>query len=253
MVVKRETWNPILLSRWYMPFLDSRRGNRTCWLDRPMVSDAHRNYRVPLCDSRGLCDPLEPDNDTVSACEVNENGEISLGCPVVCDNPCFGPICYRLQSDMFTLSTAIDRAPGVPAYEQSMIQVTKSPRILSKVYSLSESDMHESLASVRNLTARSFELLQRGETVLRNILATDAAARKHIAKVQAETEGRSSKTKCGNCERVMGRSQFMAAASIVFSALTCPILIAVIIKLKSRANTEAVSVRTSRSIKERLL
>lgn len=243
MVVKRESWNPVVLSHWYMPFIDSSKGNRTCWLDRPMVSDTHANYRVPPCDSRGVCEPLEPDNETVLACEVNDNGEISLECPVVCGSPCFGPICYQPQSDTYTLRTASGGARGINATNDlSPVRVAKSPRILSKVYSLSEADMHTSLANVRNLSARSSELLQRGETVLQNIITMDVTARKYIDKVHAETEVQPQRITCVDRERMIGRSRFMAAASLTLSALTCPLLIVVIIKLRSSTNYQDMCV-----------
>ncbi|KAJ8009780.1 hypothetical protein DPEC_G00067770 [Dallia pectoralis] len=97
--------------------------------------------------------------------------------------------------------------------------------------------MHES-HSVRNLTALSSELLQRVERPCYEHLATDAAARKH--KVQAETEGRSSKTKCGNWVSAGGSQPAMPL--LPSSSLPClvSILIAVIIKLKFRTSKEHV-------------
>lgn len=125
--------------------------------------------------------------------------------------------------------------------------MTKSPRILSKVYSLSEAHIHTSLASIQDRSARSSELLQRGDTVLQNIIAMDVTARKYIDKVHAKTAATQSQgTKCVNCERMIGRSRFMAGASVTLSALTCPLLIVVIIKLRSTKN-QNVPVRTNRS------
>lgn len=245
MVVKRDRWNPLALSRWYMPFIDSSKGNRTCWLDRPMVSDNHVNYRVPQCDCRGVCEPLEPDNDTLLACEVNETGEISLACPVVCGSPCFGPICYQSQSNTYTLRTAYRVARDIDVEnDQNVVQVKRSPRMLSKVYSLSELDIQTSLAGIRNRSTWSSVLVQRGETVLHNIIAMDVTARKYIDKVYADNTTQSQGPKCVDCEHMIHRSQFMAAVSVTLSALTCPLLIIVSIKLRSSARDQDVQMRT---------
>lgn len=254
MVVKRESWNPVLLSHWYMPFIDSSNGNRTCWLDRPMVNDTHANYRVPRCDSRGICEPLEVDTETISACEVNEYGEISFECPVVCGNPCFGPICYQPQLGTYKLKTISPGSQGDGVRnDQSIVRVTKSPRILSKVYSLSEGDIHTSLASILNRSAQSSELLRQGKTMLQNIITMDATARKYIDKVYAEKAVQSQGPRCVDCERMIGHSRFMAAASVTLSILTCPLLIVVIINLKSGRVQQDAPVKIHRSIADDFL
>ena len=241
MIVKRERWNPVTLSHWYMPFLDSSKGNRTCWLDRPMVSDMRANYRAPLCDSRGVCEPLELDNETVTACEVDKNGEMSVACPVVCDTPCFGPICYQPQSGTYT-TRAASGAFGVDL--DDLVRVTKSPRILSNVHPLSDVDIRASIANVLDRSARSFELLRQGETVLQNVISMNLTARKYIDKLHTETAATATATateaansaaiKCVDCERMLGSNRFMAGVSVTFSMLTCPLLIVVMVKLRSQ-------------------
>lgn len=249
MVVKRDNWNPVVLSRWYMPFIDSSKGNRTCWLDRHMVSDTQFNYRVPICDSRGVCEPLEVDDETMSACDVNENGELSMECPVVCGRPCFGPICYQSQSETYTLKTASSEARvanGTPY--MSLIRTPTSPRILSNVHSLSEVDINLSLVTLRNHSLRASELLQRGERMLQKIITMDATARKYIAEMSAETAAPAQGVKCLDCESVIGRSHFMAVLSVTLSALTCPLLIILVIKLMTFTENQGVRVRTKGSI-----
>jgi hypothetical protein len=254
MVVRRDSWKPVVLSQWYMAFIDSSRGNRTCWLDRHMVNDTNYNYRMPQCDPRGVCEHLKPDEDTVSACEVNYKGEISLECPLVCGAPCFGPICYKAKSDMFTLrSTSAGKPDTDTANDVSVVRMTKSPRILSKVYSLSDLDIYTSIASVRNLSAQSTLLLQQGQTVLRDIITMDAMARKYIDKVRADTASLSQGNKYVDCELMIGRSRFMAAASVTLSALTCPLLIILVVKVMVGTKTQDVPMRTTRSIRDPLL
>lgn len=254
MVVRRDSWNPVVLSQWYMAFIDSSRGNRTCWLDRHMVNDTNYNYRMPQCDPRGVCEHMEVDTETVSACEVNDKGEIGLECPVVCGAPCFGPICYQAKADMFTLrSTSVGKYDIDTANDGSVVLMTNSPRILSKVYSLSEVDIDTSIASVRNRSVQATLLLQQGQTVLQEIIAMDATARKYIDKVRAETASQSQGTKCVDCELMIGRSRFMAAASVTLSALTCPVLIILVVKVMVGTKTENVPVRTTRRFVDTIL
>lgn len=247
MVVKRERWRPLALSRWYMSFVDYSKGNRTCWLDRPMVSDTHANYREPACDSRGICEPLERDDDTVSACEVNENGEISLECPVVCGAPCFGPICYQPGSDAYALRTASGGALDINATgSPRVVRVAKSPRILSRVYSLSDLDIRTSLDSIQNRYAQSSQLLKLGDALLQDVIAMDATARKYIAQYAENTASRSSRGMTRvDCESMIGHNRTMAVVSLTLSALTCPLLLMVVIlKLKSSTNNRRIPVRT---------
>ncbi|KAK7915596.1 hypothetical protein WMY93_011357 [Mugilogobius chulae] len=114
LIAVREIWKVVALSFWYLPFIDSSGGNRTCWLDRPMLNDTHSNYRVPECNSRGLCEPLEMDNRILTDCQVNEHGELSLECQVFCGDSCFGPICYNLESETYTreLNFQISKIPS---------------------------------------------------------------------------------------------------------------------------------------------
>ena len=249
LVVQREHWKPTVLSRWYMSFVDSSKDNRTCWLDRPMVSDAYANYRLPSCNALGICEPLAVDDTTVSACLVAHMGEIGFECPVVCGDPCFGPICYHPQSDTYTLRTAPEGAHGVYSTTRQ-VQATLSPRIVSKVYSLSESEIQTSLASVRDRAERSSQLLDRGETVLQTMTAMDDAARTYTAKIRAETVARSQG--CVDCERAIARIWFMGAASVTLSALTCPLLLVIIIKLKCNGERHG-SARIDRGLSEPLL
>lgn len=244
MIVERDHWRPTVLSRWYLPFIDSSNGNRTCWLDRPMVSDMHGNYRVPLCDWRGVCEPLERDYETLSACEVDKSGEISLRCPVVCGVPCFGPICYQPRSNTYTPRTASGGTHDIDTKNNlTLVQVTKSPRILSKVYSLSETDIHASLAGILNRSTRASELLERGRTLLQTINTMAVTARNYIGKAQAETaQEQSRETACIKNERVIGQNQIMAGASVTLSILTCPLLIVIILKNRSSRDSGNVPV-----------
>lgn len=248
-VVERAHWKPVVLSRWYMAFIDSSHGNRTCWLDRPMVCDADANYRVPSCDLIGICEPLVVDNTTVPACLVNQRGEIGSECPVVCGHSCLGPVCYQPQWDTYTLRTAPEGAHGVFATTRQ-VEANKSPRIVSRVYFLSEAEMHTSIASVRDRADRSSQLLERGETVLQTMIAMDRAARKYTDKIHAKTIARSQG--CVDCERAIARIRFMGAASVTLSALTCTLLIVIITTLKCSGNRR-VPVRIDRGLTEPLL
>ncbi|KAK2832703.1 hypothetical protein Q5P01_016592 [Channa striata] len=159
--VRRDRWNPVSLSRWYMAFVDSSQGNRTCWLDRSMLNDSRSDYREPRCDRRGLCDPLELDDDTLAACDVRQDGEVSSECPLACGSPCFSPLCYKRRSSSYELRVAVDLDP-----ESAEILVASKPRILSKAYSVSEEDARASLAQMRERAGRALEQLDRGVSVV---------------------------------------------------------------------------------------
>lgn len=227
LVAEREFWDPTVLSRWYMAFVDSSNDNRTCWLARPMLNDTSSNYRSPQCDTRGICEPLEVDNVTITACQVSESGELSLLCPVVCGSQCFGPLCYRLKTNAYWLIAA----PGVSQHRNDFI-VTAPPRTLSKTHSLSETDIQRSLAEIRNLSLESLELWMRGGDVLQDIVAMELVAREYIRKARSEKH-----TRCdgvpSDYEHTLSRSSFMAAVSITLSALTCPLLIFLVTKMRS--------------------
>ncbi|KAK2814636.1 hypothetical protein Q5P01_001016 [Channa striata] len=62
-------------------------GNRTCWLDRSMLSDSRSDYREPICDRRGLCDPLEL-AATPWRVRRQAGREVSSECPLACGSPC---------------------------------------------------------------------------------------------------------------------------------------------------------------------
>lgn len=233
-IAERQRWSPTVLSQWYLPFIDSSNGNRTCWLDRPMLSDDNANYRVPRCDWRGLCEPLERDNNTVSACDVDEYGEISLRCPVVCGSPCFGPICYRPQSNTYTPRMAFGGTRDIDTKNDlSLIRVAKSPRVLSKVYSLSDMDIHASLADIQNDSSRASELMRRGQVLLRNFEDVALTAQNYIDKAQSETaQERSRESACIKYGRIVDQNWIMACVSIALSVVTFPLLIVIIIKMK---------------------
>lgn len=205
----------------------------------------HGNYRVPLCDWRGVCEPLERDYETLSACEVDESGEISLRCPVVCGVPCFGPICYQPQSNTYTPRTAFGGTHDIDTKNNlSLVQVTKSPRILSKVYSLSETDIDTSLAGIQNRSARAYELLERGRTLLQTFKTVAVTARNYIDRAQAETaQEQSRETACVKYERAMDQNQIMAGASVTLSILTCPLLIVIFVKMRSSGDSGNVPLR----------
>lgn len=182
---------------------------------------------------------LELDNETVSACEVTENGELSLECPVVCGLQCFGPICYQPQSDTYTLRSGGARVVH-STNESNPIWVIRRPRVLLKVHSLSDVDLYTSLISVQNQSAWSSKLLQRGKAVLQNVVTMSVIAQKYIDDARVETAARSLEI---NCEHTIGRSRYMAATSVTISALTCPLLIVIIIKLRSNTKNRTVPMR----------
>ncbi|MEO1630843.1 MAG: hypothetical protein AAFU38_08695 [Bacteroidota bacterium] len=146
--VRRDRWNPVPLSRWYMAFLDVSRGNRVCWLDRRMVNLSETNYREPSCDWRGLCDPLEVDADTLFECQVRADGRVPPSCPVSCGPRCFGPLCYKHELDSYELRTAaieVDfegkllSAPSPAALAKSDFLASKglaTPRHSQKIFNM---------------------------------------------------------------------------------------------------------------------
>lgn len=223
--VRRDRWNPVSLSRWYMAFVDSSQGNRTCWLDRSMLNDSRSDYREPICDRRGLCDPLELDDDTLAACDVRRDGEVSSECPLACGSPCFGPLCYKRGSSSYELRVAVDLDP-----ESAEILVASEPRILSKAYSVSEEDARASLAQMRERAGRALEQLDRGVSVVHALKQMNSKLRSCADRID------SGNVKClretDECRRSVVRGGAAATASLVFSAITTPLLIVLILKLR---------------------
>ncbi|KAK2813514.1 hypothetical protein Q5P01_000798 [Channa striata] len=223
--VRRDRWNPVSLSRWYMAYVDSSQGNRTCWLDRSMLNDSRSDYREPICDRRGLCDPLELDDDTLAACDVRRDGEVSSECPLACGSPCFGPLCYKRGSSSYELRVAVDLDP-----ESAEILVASEPRILSKAYSVSEEDARASLAQMRERAGRALEQLDRGVSVVHALKQMNSKLRSCADRID------SGNVKClretDECRRSVVRGGAAATASLVFSAITTPLLIVLILKLR---------------------
>lgn len=221
-VVKRVPWTPITLSPWSMHFLDTSRNNRTCWLDRLMVNDSYANYRAPRCDTRGLCEPPEPDEDTIRRCRVTERGKLSVDCPITCGHRCFGSICYDEQLGIYRQKSG-EPLPG----ETSAI-----PVMLTDVYSWSDSDLKDSVVRAQDLLGRAAELLASGEQLLLGVKDVNAAVEKYTQRAHVTSSVMCAhETKCiADCEETMSRSRIVASAALVLSVITLPLLIILILK-----------------------
>ncbi|KAK7878292.1 hypothetical protein WMY93_031111 [Mugilogobius chulae] len=230
LVVRKEAWTPVSLSRWYMPFVDESRGRRVCWLNRPMLSDEGSNYtwnyRVPECDSRGMCSPLEIDERTVAACTPDGDGEIGPGCPLICDQNCFGPLCYDAVTDAYSTRAWVESS-GL-----SVVRMHRSPRLLSRALSLSASDLRKSLVWVLARASQAAGLLNRGELLLREMHGMNISTILHYAEtVRSGTE---------TCEALhvrvqmeMARAFTVATLTLIFSMVTVCLSVMAFIKTGS--------------------
>lgn len=230
----RNAWRPTRLSRWYMPFLDSSEGNRTCWLAKPMVTDEQGvNYDTPECDFRGLCEPLESNDDILSKCAVADGRVVKIDCPISCHGPCFGPVCYRRDTNAFAMRTSPHVHAGTSGGSNADggIITTPEPRVLTSVLSLSDQDIRASLDRMKSMSADAADMLTRGAAMLEHLKHIKRTAEGYIARTH--TKPRSKDITCRReCEKTLARSRFMATLSIIFSALTCPFLILLAVRTK---------------------
>lgn len=230
LVTLRETWEPLSLSRWYMPFIDTSRNNSVCWLTSSMVTDEQTNYRLPHCDSRGLCDPLQIDDTTILACNVAADGTLDLLCPVKCGSPCNGPVCYESHSETYTLLAS----RMTPSTDYGF-QHTAKPRLLTEAHSLSDSDVRATLLHVHNKTLESSNLSQQTEDLFDTITNINKMTQEYINQLDND--------KKFYCKHVTHNQQckfrdiqFMSSLSLALSVLACPLLIIIFIKMRSEAS-----------------
>lgn len=232
-LVRRDYWKPVALSHWYMAFIDTSKNNRTCWLSKAMVSDGRSDYSEPVCDYRGLCQPLIPENATVTACSLNDIEKFSASCPVVCEGNCFGPLCYQPERDTYTLRT-IALGNDTTDNHHVVFLRTSSPRVLSKVYSLSDLEIPGYLATIHRDTDLSSELLNQGQTVIQDILRMSSDAQVYIEKLtQIENSRSALHASMNECDHMTRRARIMGAVSVALSVITCPLLIWLIIRVKT--------------------
>lgn len=242
LIARRVAWNRVTLSFWYMPFIDSSQGDRICWLDRPMLNDTHSNYKVPKCNAQGVCEPLEIDNNILSQCEVNKDGEIGIDCHVICEGSCFGPICYNSESETYTPREIYpDQQKSSFVNYNLLFLTTKTPRILRTVQSLSQRDVNESYSRMLTRAHEASHLLQEGQRVLIEFIKVKSIAQKYIEKVTKS--GRDG----GEYEDEQRKLQYIAVASLTLSVLTCPIFLVLLIKIFRRTNVPGDKIPLMRS------
>ena len=191
------------------------------------------NYDIPECDFRGLCEPPVRNDDILSKCDVVDGRVVNIDCPISCHGPCFGPTCYRRDTNVFEMRTSTHVHTGTSGgseMDQSII-TTPEPRVLTNVLSLSDKDIHVSLDGMKSMSKDAAGMLTRGEAVLKDLEQLTSAAESYITKTKPKP--RSEGLTCQECEKTLARNSFMATASIIWSALTCPFLIFLAVRAKT--------------------
>lgn len=223
LLAMRKTWEPILLSRWFMPFVDTSRNDRVCWLATAMVTDGAVDYKMPYCDARGLCDILQLDEATVPSCQVDAAGEVSLHCPLHCGAACNGPVCYDTETERYSVL--------VSQTTEHDFNRTIKPRLLSRAQSLTDADMRQTLSYVNNLTEETSSLLQRTRSVFADVDETRTRSLAYMEKVDRDVV---------SCDRVTAdyqqaftRLQILSCISLILSVLTCPLLVIICTTMSS--------------------
>lgn len=227
LVTHRETWEPLLLSRWYMSFVDTSQNNRVCWLTSSVITDGSENYKMPYCDSRGLCDPLQLDETTIPSCEVSVTGTLDLLCPIQCGARCNGPVCYDTHTEMYSLLTSQETSASEHGFSR-----TAKPRLLNRAHSLSNVDLRQTLAYVHDITVETSSLWQRAQDVHGLIEDTKTQSLKYMDKVD-----RAMRSHCEQLtvdyQQSFTRLNIMASLSVALSVLACPLLILICTKMRS--------------------
>lgn len=219
----REAWDPVTLSRWYMAFTTVYHGNtHVCWLTRGMLGDHANDYAVPQCDSRGLCQPLVVDNDTYTACN---DAALPVNCPVLCDVPCFGPLCYDAESGGFRIQTALRSFRSVEA--RTGIINRASPRRVRAPYAVYAYDIAEFKNRIDAIVDNASFARKWGERVLydaanmRRLVDEYATAAADDVGVQ-QLGWKKARERCAHVNA-------MATASIVLSTTAVPVLFVVLL------------------------
>nr|BBA49227.1 hypothetical protein [Oryzias latipes] len=226
--VERKKWEPVLLSRWYMAFVDSSSGNRTCWLDRGMVNDSRSSYREPRCDRRGLCDSLRVDGDTLSACQVKRGSDISQDCPLVCGSACFGPLCYDSHFNSYTLTKGVEAESWRGRSRE--ILVAGEPQTLSGAHLARGEDERATVLEMRARANAALDLLNRGVSVTRAVETLNATFKGYAKRLESKADERSLRQR--QCEKAAVRGTAAASVALFLSTVTCPVLVLVIVKMK---------------------
>lgn len=235
LLAMRKTWEPLLLSRWFMSFIDTSQNNRVCWLATSMVTDGAVDYKMPYCDARGLCDPLQLDETTVSSCAVDAAGAVSLHCPLQCGAPCNGPVCYNSHTERYNIL-----ASQTGSTTEHDFNHTIKPRPLTQAQSLTAADLRQTLAYVNNIANETSRLLQRTRNVFSTVEETKTQSVAYMGKVDVDM--------VSLCDRVteeyhqaFARLQILSYLSLILSVITCPLL--VIICTKMGASSDRTTIR----------
>lgn len=227
LVTHRETWEPLSLSRWYMSFVDTSQNNRVCWLTSSVITDGSKNYKMPYCDSRGLCDPLQLDETTIPSCEVSVAGTLDLLCPIQCGARCNGPVCYDTHTETYSLLTSQETSASEHGFSR-----TAKPRLLTRAHSLSNADLRQTLAYIHDITVDTSSLWQRAQDVHGLIEDTKTQSLKYMDKVD-----RAMRSHCEQLtvdyQQSFARLNVMASLSVALSILTCPLLILICTRMRS--------------------
>lgn len=216
----RETWDPVVLRRWYMAFTTLDRGStQVCWLTRDMITDGTHDYITPQCDRRGLCHSLLADNSTYASCNVRDNDELPVDCPVVCGSPCLGPLCYELDSKRYVLRNAIQQA--------SLSNDIASPRPVRAPYGIYNLDIAEFKLRVESMLKNTSIARERGESVLHDAAGLRLLVDEYTKSTSADQEVQRSDLRKAreNCAQV----HTMAIASIILSAIVAPLLLMIVL------------------------
>lgn len=231
----RKTWEPVLLSTWFMSFIDTSQNNRVCWLTTSMVTDGAANYKMPYCDARGLCDPLQPDETTVSSCAVDAAGAVALNCPLQCGAPCNGPVCYDTHTKRYNILSSQTGA----ATEQDFNHTAK-PRSLTQAHSLTDADLLRTLTYVKNITEETSSLWLRTKNVFSTIEETRTQSLAYMGKVDRDMVSFCDRI-AADYQQAFTRLQILSYMALILSVLACPLL--VIICTKIRPSSGNVTIR----------
>lgn len=221
--VERKKWQPVLLSRWFMLFVDSSAENRTCWLDRGMVNDSSLSYREPRCDRRGLCEALLVDRDTFSVCHAMRGSKFGPECPLVCGSACFGPLCYDTRSASYSLTKGVEAESWRGRSEE--ILVAGEPQTLSK-----GEDERAKVLEMQAVTDAHLDLLDRAVSVTRAVETLNATIKRYVEKFESKAVECTLRER--QCERAAVRGTAAASVALFLSTVTCPLLVLVIVKIK---------------------
>lgn len=227
LLAMRKTWEPLLLSRWFMPFVDTSRNNRVCWLAASMLTDGVVNYKMPYCDARGLCDPLQLDETTVSSCEVDAAGIVSLHCPLQCGAPCNGPVCYDTHTKRYNVLASQTGASTEHGFNRTI-----KPRSLSQAQSLTDADLRRTLAYVNNITDETSSLWQRTQNVFSVVEDTRTQSLAYVEKVDRDMVSFCDRV-AADYQQAFTRLQILSYVSLILSVLTCPLLVIICTKIRS--------------------